>query len=160
MSFYFNHMNNEMKRALIKLVNNTKLGWMVDILEDRIVIQRDLNRLKKWAEMNIMKFKKKIVLDMGWDVQKNVVDIPVVLGNTQLKNVSDPLLTIVSFALKKWFPIRAVYVLVTSCYCTEGTFAHSLATNPVQWISETQQGILLVPIHTNDIKKFTTYLKI
>lgn len=74
---------------------------MVDILEDRIVIQRDLNRLKKWAEMNIMKFKKKIVLDMGWDVQKNVVDIPVVLGNTQLKNVSDPLLTIVSFALKK-----------------------------------------------------------
>lgn len=51
--------------------------------------------------MNIMKFKKKIVLDMGWDVQKNVVDILVVPGNTQLKNVTDPLLIIVSYALKK-----------------------------------------------------------
>lgn len=160
MSIYFYHLNNEMKRALIKLVNNAKLGWVVDILEDRTVIQRDLNRLKKWAEMNIMKFKKKIVLDMGWDVQKNVVDILVVPGNTQLKNVTDPLLIIVSYALKKWFPIRAVYVLVTSCCCTEGTYAHSLAINPVQWISETQQGILLFPIHTNDIKKFTTYLQI
>lgn len=68
---------------------------MVDILEDRTVIQRDLNRMEKWAEVNIMKFKKKVVLNMGWDVQKNVVDILVVPGNTQWKNVTDPLLAIV-----------------------------------------------------------------
>lgn len=51
--------------------------------------------MEKWAEVNIMKFKKKIVLNMGWDVQKNVVDILVVPGNTQWKNVIDPLLAIV-----------------------------------------------------------------
>lgn len=37
---------------------DTKLCGMIDVLERRDTIQRDLDRLERWASMNLVKFSK------------------------------------------------------------------------------------------------------
>ncbi|KAK4823609.1 hypothetical protein QYF61_004212 [Mycteria americana] len=44
--------------TLNKFAVNIKLGGMVDTPDSCTEIQRDLNRLEKWADRNLMKFNK------------------------------------------------------------------------------------------------------
>jgi len=55
---FINQLDDGAECTLCKSANDTKLGGVADMLQSHATIQKDLDRLEKWSDRNLMKFNK------------------------------------------------------------------------------------------------------
>ena len=72
-NIFVSNMDSGIECTLSKSADDTKLCGVVDMLEGRNAIQRDVDTLERWACANFMKFNeaKCKVLHMGWGNPKH-----------------------------------------------------------------------------------------
>ncbi|KAK4827415.1 hypothetical protein QYF61_017845 [Mycteria americana] len=72
-NIFVGDMDSRIECTLSKFANDTNLCGVVNTLEERDAIQRNLDRLEKWACANLMKFNKAKfkVLHVGWSNPKH-----------------------------------------------------------------------------------------
>ena len=64
----FNIITNDIYSGISMSVDYTNLGGAADKMEGKDTVQRDLDKLEKWAHVNLTKFSKSKgkVLYLGW----------------------------------------------------------------------------------------------
>ena len=67
-NIFVGNMDSGIEYSLSKFADDTKLCSVVNTLEGRNAVQRDLDRLERWAHVNLMRFSKTKckMLHMGW----------------------------------------------------------------------------------------------
>jgi len=58
LNIFVSDMDSGIECTLRKFANGTKLCGMINTLEGRNAIQRDLDRFERWAHVNLMRFSK------------------------------------------------------------------------------------------------------
>uniref|UniRef100_K7EW77 Reverse transcriptase domain-containing protein n=1 Tax=Pelodiscus sinensis TaxID=13735 RepID=K7EW77_PELSI len=57
-NIFIDNLDIGIESMLIKFADDIKLGGVATNLEDRVIIQNDLDKLEKWSEVSRMKFNK------------------------------------------------------------------------------------------------------
>ena len=57
-NIFIYYLNSRIECILSKFADNTKMSGAADIIEERNAIQRDLDELGKWVDVDIMRFNK------------------------------------------------------------------------------------------------------